>query len=143
MTEQDGTVEFMNDDEFYEYSNLITAAEKKKCVLGIDKKQIEDHRRVKFVKLGKLCQVTALGEKPDGELMENVSPEAFEDMRFFNLTAEEKTAEYDMLIDGLQSQANIMKGKLEITGDAKALEKAQVWYTSEVVKADDKYKPQA
>ncbi len=130
----------ITDDEFYEYSNLLTEAGKKKSVLGIDKKAIEDHRGVKFVKLGKLCEVTALGEKPDGELMENVSPEQFEVMRFDNLTPEEKTAEYDMLIDGLQSQANVMKGKLEITGDSKALEKAQVWYTSEVVKADDKYK---
>ena len=89
---------------------------------------------------GKTKEVTALGEKPDGELMENVSPEQFEDMRFENLTVAEKTAEYDMLIDGLQSQANVMKGKLDITGDVEALVKAQEWYQDEVNKANTKYK---
>jgi len=130
----------ITDDEFYEYSNLLKTAEKDNQVLGVDKKPVADLRGVQFVKDGKLCKVDKLGENVGGPLMKDVSPEQFEDMRFDNLTSEEKSSEYDMLIEGLQSQAATMKSKLEITGDAKALEKAQVWYTSEVVKADDKYK---
>lgn len=129
----------ITDDEFYEYSNLLTEAKKDKCVVSVDKKPIADLRGVKFVENGKLCQVDKLGENVGGPLMKDVTPEQFEVMRFDNLTAEEKTAEYDMLIDGLQSQADNMRGKLEITGDNSALVKAQEWYNSEVVKADMKY----
>ncbi len=129
----------ITDDEFYEYYNLLTEAKKDNQVLGVDKKPVADLRGVKYVKDGKLCQVDKLGENVGGPLMENVTPEQFEQMRFDNLTAEEKTAEYDMLIEGLQSQAAIMKSKLEITGDSKALYKAQEWYSSEVATADSKY----
>ena len=100
----------------------------KKEVLLLDGTVVKDDRGVKYVKDGKVLTVEALGEKPDGPLMEDVSPEEFEFMRLDAMTVDELQAEFDSADDGLASQAANMKVKLEIKGDADADSKAKAFY---------------
>lgn len=101
---------------------------------------VEDKRGVKYVKAGKVLTVSALGEKPDGPLLEDVTPEEFEVMRLDAMTTDEKAAELQTVLDGLAGQAANMRAKLEIQGDAEALTKAQAWYAEQVAAAEAKYK---
>jgi len=59
--------------------------------------------------------------------------------RIKKLTSAHKTSEKESVIESLKSQAAIMKNKLEIEGDNKALKKAQDWLSAETDKVNIKY----
>ncbi len=58
--------------------------------------------------------------------------EQLEAERVANLTTEQKEAEMAARIDALLSQSVVMRSKLEIQGDAEALQKARDWYQEQV-----------
>ena len=65
-----------------------------------------------------------------------------ETRRITGLSAADKTAEKQLVIDGVATQAAAMRSKLEIQGTAAAgaLKTSQDWYNAEVVVVEDKYK---
>lgn len=108
-------------------------------LLTVDGEVVKDNRGVKYVKDGAVQTVTSIGVEPEGPLMEDVTPEQFEEMRLDAMSDKEKADELATVTDGLASQAATMRAKLEIQGDKDALEKAQDWYNAELTIAQEKY----
>lgn len=111
----------------------------KKQLLTINLEVIDDKRGTKYVKDGKVCAVSKIGEDVDGPLLADVTQEEFEAMRMSAMTEAELKAELEQVIETLAAQASTMRSKLEIQGDKDALKKAQGWYKTESAKAEAKY----
>jgi hypothetical protein len=90
--------------------------------------------------------VNTIGIEPVGKPYEDLNDserlevqEQLESERVAGLKAEEKNAEKAAAVDAAASQAALMRSKLEIQGDAKALDKAREWYDAEVVRIEALY----
>lgn len=86
---------------------------------------------------------TVVVDEYQGEAIEknDLTPEQLEEIRLQNLSAEDKSIEYDARIDSLAADAALMKSKIEIQGvsteDATA--QAQAFYADGVAKLQEIY----
>ena len=69
----------------------------------------------------------------------DLSAEQREEIRFQNLTAEQKTAEFEMMKSGLLTSAVNMKSELEILADPTALTQSQTFYNDGLAALQTKY----
>lgn len=100
---------------------------------------IIDKRGTQYLKEGKICKVEKLGEDVDGPLLPELTAEELETERYKYMSLEEIDTEKQGIINSIAAQAAGMRSQLEIQGDSQALEKAQMWYNSEVEKVELKY----
>lgn len=90
--------------------------------------------------------VNTIGIEPAGKPYEDLSDserlavqEQLESERVAGLKAKEKEVEKAAAVESAAGEAALMRSKLEIQGDAKALDKAREWYDAEVVRLEAKY----
>jgi hypothetical protein len=119
-------------------------------VLTLDGKTVADYRGKTFFKKSGgrwlFQEITILGDEPmtgsTEKLTESEMAELVEQAntdRIGKLSTAETTKEKDAIIEGLAGQASAMRSKLEIQGDKKALETAQMWYKEQVAAVEKKY----
>lgn len=147
--------EYREDAEADAIAEAMAAAAEKNAVLAIaDKKLVEvaDYRGRKFwkKKAGAWtgAEITALAVEPvagaieDSTLTDDQRTEIaaqLEAERISKMKAADRDAEKAAALDGIAAQANAMRGKLEIMGDAEALSKSQAWYQEQSGKVVEKY----
>ncbi len=147
--------EYRSDAEAESIAEAMAAASEKNAVLAIaDKKLVEvaDYRGRKYWKkkagVWSGAEITALAvEPPAGAIEETALTEAqraeistqLEAERISKMKASDREVEKAAALDGIAAQANEMRGKLEITGDAEALAKSQAWYQEQAAKVMEKY----
>ena len=145
--------EVIEDAEAATIKTKMEAAYAADSVLTRDMKQVCDYRgNIYYKKISGKWQgqeISRLGIEPakGSVLAKNLSEadlteitEQAEADRIAALKPDARQAEKEAIITGLANMANAMRGRLEIQGDSKALQKAQDWYNAEVAKAEAKYK---
>ncbi len=130
-------------------SNEVEVSEKRKIELefimgenlkvNLDGVITDDYIGVEFIEKGKVKKIKNLGEKPTGKLIKDCTPNELEDLRFKNLTAKEKTVEFEMSKSSILSRSVQVKNEAEILGESNPIKKGQDFYKSELVKLKTKY----
>lgn len=147
--------EYRDDAEAQAIADAMTTALDNGAVLalaGNEIVEVKDRRGKRYYqKTGEkwtASDITALGIEPaataiaEADLSESQRSEIaeqFEAERIAKLKTTDKVAEKTAVLDALAGQAQAMKGKLEIMGDAEALAKAMAWYDTESAKTEAKY----
>jgi hypothetical protein len=132
-------------------SSMISATEKNMW-LDINLKEICDYRaqtawskvsgkwqKREIMKIGETLKSGEVLHNNLSEIQVSEIGEQMEAERISLLTSSEKLAEKTSALQNLASRANMMRGELEVMGDAKALVKSQEWYKSESAKVEVKY----
>jgi hypothetical protein len=103
------------------------------------KKQAGEWLKIEPLKVGDVAPSGSVAF-PDlsAEQMAEITAQA-EAKRIQGLKSVDREAEKTAAIKSLTSQANSMRGELEITGDKDALKKAQEWLVAEKSKVESKY----
>lgn len=148
--------EYREDDEAETIADEMIAATQNNSLLALNddgtRSEIPDYRGKKYwnKKSGSWTgvEISNIGVKPvsgailDADLTESQREEIAEQHekeRIEKLSAKQKEAEKDSVIDSIAAQADSMRGKLEIQGDKNALKKAQEWYAEQLTEIELKY----
>lgn len=130
----------ITEDEYLEIGKKLIDATANNCVLSIDGKEIIDCRGVKYIKKGEIVEIKSLGEKIDGPLVKDVTPEEFQRIKYRYMSIEDIEAEKQSKINIVIGGSIQKRNELEILGDVDALKKSQDWYKAEAKKIEDEYK---
>jgi len=140
----------LSESQAYEFNKKLCAAveyfnsTKKRRVLLLTGEVIDDlcgqiawiksdkwyKRQLQFL-TDKLDTTEILQDDLDDDQKKEIAAQE-EAERILNLTQEQREAETAQRIDALLSQAAAMRSKLEIQGDAGALEKTKAWYQEQI-----------
>lgn len=132
----------IEDVDFVRLSAMYASRGGKLC--SIDGELLDDHRGKRYfdASLREIIVKNRIGPvklpKSAREFSELTDSER-ETVRIQGLSDEEKVIEKNARIDQLAEQAALMRTKLEITGDADALRKAQAYYSAELQKIEVLY----
>ncbi len=106
--------------------------------VNLDGIKTDDFIGVEFIEKGKVKKIEKLGEKPTGKLLKDCTQKELEDIRFNNLTAKEKTEEFEMLKKSILSRSIQVKNEAEILEESNPIKIGQDYYKSELAKLKTK-----